>query len=112
MTSLVLFGGTGDLCKKKLIPALYQLHQKSMLPTDLKIIGAARRDRNTGTWLESLGEYPADFTNLCSYHRCDLSDVDSLRSLPIDGDTTFFLSVPPATSPDAIKKLVKFDSNS
>ena len=64
MTSLVLFGGTGDLCKKKLIPALYHLHQKSMLPTDLKIIGAARRDRNTETWLKSLGDYPTDFAAL------------------------------------------------
>ena len=105
MTSLVLFGGTGDLCKKKLIPALYQLHQKSMLPNDLKIIAAARRDRNTETWLKSIGDYPDDFAMHCSYYRCDLSDVNSLKSLPVEGDTTFFLSVPPETYPDAIRNL-------
>ena len=105
MTSLVLFGGTGDLCKKKLIPALYQLHQKSMLPNDLKIIAAARRDKNTETWLKSVGDYPDDFAKHCSYYRCDLSDVNSLKSLPVEGDTTFFLSVPPETYPDAIRNL-------
>ena len=38
MRALVIFGATGDLCKKKLIPALYKLHTKNLLPNDFKII--------------------------------------------------------------------------
>ena len=39
------------------------------------------------------------------YHRCDLSDVDSLRSIPVSDDMTFFLSVPPDRYSDAIQNL-------
>ena len=38
MKALVIFGATGDLCKKKLIPALYTLHKKNLLPKGLKIM--------------------------------------------------------------------------
>ena len=32
---IVIFGATGDLCKRKLIPALYKLWEKDLLPKDL-----------------------------------------------------------------------------
>ena len=41
---LVLFGATGDLTRRKLIPAFYQLALDDQLPDDLNIIGFARRD--------------------------------------------------------------------
>ena len=105
MSTLVLFGSTGDLCKKKLIPALYTLHQKALLPNDLKIIGAARRDKTTESWVSSLGEYPDDFKTKCTYHQCDLAEAESLKTLPVEGDTTFFLSVPPDAYASGIKNL-------
>lgn len=40
--ALVLFGATGDLARKKLFPALYQLTQRD--PLDLAIVGVARSD--------------------------------------------------------------------
>jgi glucose-6-phosphate 1-dehydrogenase len=40
----VIFGVTGDLTKRKLIPALYQLAVEDQLPDELEIIGFARRD--------------------------------------------------------------------
>jgi glucose-6-phosphate 1-dehydrogenase len=40
----VIFGVTGDLTQRKLIPALYQLALEDQLPDDLTIIGFARRD--------------------------------------------------------------------
>ena len=43
-TALVIFGVTGDLTKRKLIPALYELHIAGKLPDDLLVIGFARRD--------------------------------------------------------------------
>jgi len=104
--TLVIFGATGDLCRRKLIPALETLHKKGLLPDNFKIIGAARRENTRQSWLDSLGKYyEADFSLNLDYHRCDLSDVDSLRSIPVSDDMTFFLSVPPDRYSDAIQNL-------
>jgi len=43
---LVLFGGTGDLAWRKLMPALFQAFRHGTLPEDGRIIGAARDDLN------------------------------------------------------------------
>lgn len=42
-TTIVVFGITGDLAHRKLIPALYYLHANSLLPEDFSIIGVGRR---------------------------------------------------------------------
>jgi glucose-6-phosphate 1-dehydrogenase len=42
--AIIIFGATGDLTKRKLIPALYQLEMADQLPDELVIIGFARRD--------------------------------------------------------------------
>lgn len=42
MTTFVLFGGTGDLAKRKIIPALYSAFVNGRLDKDFKFIGAAR----------------------------------------------------------------------
>ena len=51
---IVIFGATGDLCKKKLIPALYKLWQKELLPDNFWIMGSARREPTTEDWKKSL----------------------------------------------------------
>ncbi len=45
-TALIIFGITGDLAHRKLIPALYQIDRNGRLPENLSIIGFARRDWN------------------------------------------------------------------
>ena len=92
---IVIFGATGDLCKKKLIPALHTLWEKGLLPPSLIITGASRRDPGREGWIKSLGEYPEEFTHLLDYVSCDLSIQESLNKLPETDDTTYFLSVPP-----------------
>ena len=42
--SLVLFGVTGDLARKKLMPAIYDLANRGLLPPGFSLIGFARRD--------------------------------------------------------------------
>src|SRR5262249_40797353 len=42
-TSIVIFGASGDLTHRKLVPALYQLYRKGRLPADACIVGFARR---------------------------------------------------------------------
>ncbi len=44
-TSLVIFGATGDLAHRKLLPALYNLAHEGGLPERVEIIGVARRDK-------------------------------------------------------------------
>ena len=103
---IVIFGATGDLCKKKLIPALYKLWQKELLPDNFLIMGSARREPSTEDWKKSLGDYPDDFLHHLDYQCADLSMVETLRHLPdyID-DMTYFLSVPPERYADAITNL-------
>ena len=106
MRGIVIFGATGDLCKRKLIPALYKLWKKGLLPENFLITGCARRAPTAAQWKESLGEYPEQFTHHLDYVSADLSNVDSLRNLPdyLD-DMTYFLSVPPERYADAITNL-------
>ena len=103
---IVIFGATGDLCKKKLIPALYKLWQKELLPDNFLIVGSARREPTTEQWKASLGEYPEDFLHHLDYQCADLSNAESLKNLPeyID-DMTYFLSVPPERYAEAIQNL-------
>jgi glucose-6-phosphate 1-dehydrogenase len=44
-TVLVIFGGTGDLAHRKLLPALYNLAHDGALPERFELIGVARRDQ-------------------------------------------------------------------
>ena len=103
---IVIFGATGDLCKKKLIPALYKLWQKGLLPDNYLIMGSARREPTAEQWKESLGDYPEEFLWHLDYQMADLSMVDTLRHLPdYVNDITYFLSVPPEKYEDAIVNL-------
>ena len=103
---IVIFGATGDLCKKKLIPALYKLWQKKLLPDNFLITGCARRDPGAQAWKDSLGEYPEEFMRQLDYISGDLDNVDTLRHLPnYLHDNTYFLSVPPERYANAIINL-------
>jgi glucose-6-phosphate 1-dehydrogenase len=102
---IVIFGATGDLCKKKLIPALFKLWEKDLLPNQFTITGAARRDPGVSVWKESLGDYPEEFMHLLDYVSCDLDNQESLQRLPETDDTTYFLSVPPERYENAIISL-------
>ena len=103
--SIVIFGATGDLCKKKLIPALFDLHKQGLLPEDFRITGCSRRSPTRDEWVKTLGEYPEDFTHLLDYVSADLSNAETLKNLPRTEDTTYFLSVPPDRYADAIINL-------
>ena len=103
---IVIFGATGDLCKKKLIPALYNLWKKNLLPDNFLITGCSRRDPGVQIWKESLGEYPAEFLHQLDYISADLDNVDTLSHLPdYLHDNTYFLSVPPERYANAIVNL-------
>lgn len=52
--SVVIFGATGDLTHRRLVPSLFSLHQKRQLPGYTRIIGVARRPLNDGAFQEGL----------------------------------------------------------
>ena len=102
---IVIFGATGDLCKRKLIPALYKLHKKDLLPNNLVIVGTSRRQITKQDWIDSLGEYPKDFLHRLDWVSTDLGSQESLSKLPDADDSTYFLSVPPERYENAIINL-------
>ena len=56
--------------------------------------------------MQSLGDYPYEFTRWMDFVSCDLSCQQSLMNLHDESaDTTYFLSVPPDTYGDAVSNL-------
>jgi glucose-6-phosphate 1-dehydrogenase len=61
---MVIFGAAGDLTKRKLIPALYNLAKEKLLPPEFAIVGFARREMNDAQFREKIsGEIPQYLTN-------------------------------------------------
>jgi glucose-6-phosphate 1-dehydrogenase len=52
--SVVIFGASGDLTARKLIPALYHLFCGKQLPQPFRIIGVARREKTDDAWRDEL----------------------------------------------------------
>ena len=87
-STLVLFGATGDLAHRKVIPALYQLWRTNLLPHEFVILAIGRRDYDDETLRadlrKSLDKYsrvlPLDeaawrsFAARIRYQRCDFDD--------------------------------------
>jgi len=53
---MVIFGATGDLTKRKLIPALLNLAQEGILSKQFSIVGFAADDMDTDGFRRTLGE--------------------------------------------------------
>ncbi len=52
--SIVIFGASGDLTARKLIPALYHLHKDKQMPPDFRVIGFARREKTDDSFRAEL----------------------------------------------------------
>jgi glucose-6-phosphate 1-dehydrogenase len=52
--SIVIFGASGDLTARKLIPALYHLFKEKQMPATFRVIGFARRDKTDAVWRQEL----------------------------------------------------------
>jgi glucose-6-phosphate 1-dehydrogenase len=116
---LVIFGGSGDLTRRKLIPSLFQLHLHKQLPECFKIVGFARSDNSTGDYrylleggMREYAEPIADskqwesFAEKVEYLQGDYDEPEAylllkqrLRELNTDcsvGDNTlFYFATPP-----------------
>lgn len=92
---LVIFGGTGDLAMRKLLPALYHRHRDGQFPEGSRIIAVGRKDLDQAAYLDRVGEallanLAADefdrahwklFRELVIYERADATDPESWGGL-------------------------------
>ena len=54
---LIIFGASGDLTKRKLIPALYELHTQQLLPEKLAVLGVSRTELSDSDFREKMKEF-------------------------------------------------------
>jgi len=126
---IVFFGASGDLTKRKLVPALYHLKRERRLPPELTIVGVARREWSDDYFREQMREgveefsdgvgsdalwqdfaqglfyCPGDIDNPESYQKLKdrLAEIDNNRGTR--GNRVFYLSVAPKFFPEAIRQL-------
>jgi glucose-6-phosphate 1-dehydrogenase len=92
--SLVIFGATGDLTHRKLVPALYNLAADGVLPSAISVVGFARRDKSDEIFRTELHEAALKFSrqginedlwkNFASsvcYHRSEFDNLDGYVAL-------------------------------
>jgi glucose-6-phosphate 1-dehydrogenase len=127
--ALVVFGVTGDLARKKLLPAVYDLHSRGLLPTDFVLVGFARRDWGDGDfedmareaaranartpWREEVWARLAGNVRFVPGSFDDDHAFDELKncldvmcdSRGIKGNAAFYLSIPPTAFPTVLKQL-------
>ena len=92
--TVVIFGATGDLTHRKLIPALYNIAADGELPLNLNVIGMARRQKSDDEFRAELAEAARkhsrqnvrdeiweSFARSVSYHTSDFSDARGYEQL-------------------------------
>ena len=117
---LIIFGASGDLTNRKLIPAIYSLKIQDLLPEKFEIIGVSRKDIDTDGFRDMLKDGITnfsdeadltqksidDFTKLISYFSLDYSREDDyhrlaeflssrIKSNGIAANFIFYLAIPP-----------------
>lgn len=123
--TFVIFGASGDLTRRKLMPALYALFTQGALTNHFAIVGFARRDWDTPHFCqlmeEALNEYsrvPIDedsmqaFCSHLSYQRGDLSDAAAYAGLragfengDLPANRLFYLSITPELIDSTVSSL-------
>lgn len=125
---LVIFGASGDLTKRKLLPALYHLRQNNLLPKQFAIVGVARRplgdefaqdmkqgivefggaaadDATLNEFVSHISYFPLDFNDPSHYANLknELDRIDKERG--IGGDRLFYLATAPEYFTEIIENL-------
>jgi glucose-6-phosphate 1-dehydrogenase len=128
--TFVLFGATGDLSRRKLLPALFRLHCENLLPKNFALVGFALPDQQHPDYADfvrtalkefvegsersacSLDDFiamtsfvPANFTDAEGYDRLkeELARVETERKT--FGNRLFYMATPPKLVPDILGHL-------
>jgi len=82
---LVIFGASGDLTERKLIPALFELHLRKLLPDNLSILGAARTEYSDKSFRTEQKKHLAENVKNQTYAKKEMNDfLDRLYYLAFD----------------------------
>lgn len=113
---LVIFGASGDLTKRKLIPALYELHTQAILPEKLAVLGVSRTEltdygfrekmmeflpilpnnqKDIESFLEHLYYQPLSTSDSEEYPKLKERLAELSRELLIPENYIYYLSTPP-----------------
>ena len=130
--AIVIFGASGDLTKRKLIPSLYNLASYHLLPKNFSIIGVSRSDwtdegfqNQLGKDLAQLGTQPVDpniwsefqgrmlycsgsFDDPKTYEKLGQRLAESAKRLGTNGNVLFYLSVQPSFFATIAKMLAQY----
>jgi glucose-6-phosphate 1-dehydrogenase len=60
--TMVIFGGTGDLARRKLAPALFNLHTEGKLPAGFSMIGVGRKEKSSSVYRAELAEAISEYS--------------------------------------------------
>ncbi|MGA2571734.1 MAG: glucose-6-phosphate dehydrogenase [Terracidiphilus sp.] len=125
---LVIFGASGDLTRRKLLPALYHLFQANLLPREFAIVGVARRalgdafaaDMRSGivefggadvsesrldAFVSHISYFPLNFDDASHYAALN-SELDRIaKEKGIGGDRIYYLATAPEFFPPIIENL-------
>lgn len=129
---LVIFGATGDLTAKKLMPAIYNLKREGLLPAQFACVGFARREKSHEDFRiemkKAINEHsrvkPIDeklwetFSQQIFYHQSDFDKEEGYASLKetlakldtqfgTKGNRVFYLSTQPSYFTEIVQKLHK-----
>ncbi len=122
-SEIVIFGALGDLSRRKLLPALYQLEVCGLINENSRIVGAARQEHTLEEFkkivLDNLNNFVkekideevlARFMARMVYQQLDFKDINSFNQLSkalADGNSTrvYYFSTPPAIYGDICKGL-------
>src|SRR5262245_26537949 len=111
---LVVFGGTGDLMGRYLLPGLAALRARGHLPERFEVVGAARDDWDdehyrswAADWLQrEAGEVDAALVCALRYARLDLADPSNVAAcIAGEGPVAVYLALPPAVFGIAVTAL-------
>jgi glucose-6-phosphate 1-dehydrogenase len=129
--ALVVFGVTGDLARKKLIPAVYDLANRGLLPPGFVLVGFARRDWEHGEFEElareaaqkhartefredvwqrladSIRFVPGSFDDDEAFDNLHQTLIELEESHGIQGNAAFYLSIPPDMFPVVLKQMAR-----
>lgn len=111
---IVIFGASGDLSKRKLLPALARMHGWALIDPGSRVIGVARKDWSKEQWreyaseaIEKYGSGHAEspvsqFTDMLEIMNGDLDDAGTYQRLaqllcsrPGQCNALFYLAIPP-----------------
>ncbi len=124
---LIIFGGTGDLARRKIIPGLYRRYLAGQLPSTARIIGAARSELDDAGYQEFIGKSVTDYVHEKMHDRDKIGEFCQLFSyLKVDamGDEgwaglaktvrkdvvqAFYFSVGPRLFGELAKRLHKYE---